>query len=122
MTGALGAAWGGAIIINFYKGKEEKMSENKEEIKTEISADNTASEYEVINIPISDGTEREFAIMDTFEVEGQNYMAVSLIEGDEIQEGVYIYRYQNAEDGDVIVEKITAPAEYKKVSKAYEQM
>ena len=109
-------------IINFYKGKEEKMSENKEEIKTEISADNTASEYEVINIPISDGTEREFAIMDTFEVEGQNYMAVSLIEGDEIQEGVYIYRYQNAEDGDVIVEKITSPAEYKKVSKAYEQM
>ena len=79
-------------------------------------------EYEVINIPISDGTEREFAIMDTFEVEGQNYMAVSLIEGDEIQEGVYIYRYQNAKDGDVIVEKITAPAEYKKVSKAYEQM
>ena len=52
------------------------MSENKEEIKTEISADNTASEYEVINIPISDGTEREFAIMDTFEVEGKNYMAV----------------------------------------------
>lgn len=41
-------------------------------------------------------------------------MAVSLIEEDEIQEGVYIYRYQNAEDGDVIVEKITAPAEYKK--------
>lgn len=116
------SCFGSAIIINFYKGKEKKMSENKEEIKTEISADNTASEYEVINIPISDGTEREFAIMDTFEVEGQNYMAVSLIEGDEIQEGVYIYRYQNAEDGDVIVEKITAPAEYKKVSKAYEQM
>ena len=43
-------------------------------------------------------------------------------EEDEIQEGVYIYRYQNAEDGDVIVEKITAPAEYKKVSKFYECM
>ena len=43
-------------------------------------------------------------------------------EEDEIQEGVYIYRYQNAEDGDVIVEKITAPAEYKKVSKYYECM
>ena len=27
------------------------MSENKEEIKTEISADNTASEYEVIISP-----------------------------------------------------------------------
>ena len=79
-------------------------------------------EYEVISIPVSDGTERDFAIMDTFEFEGQGYLAVSLIEGDEIQEGVYIYRYHNAEDGDVVVEQITLPAEYKKVTKFYEQM
>ena len=64
-------------------------------------------EYEVISIPVSDGTERDFAIMDTFEFEGQGYLAVSLIEGDEIQEGAYIYRYHNAEDGDVVVEQIT---------------
>ena len=70
-------------------------------------------EYEVISIPVSDGTERDFAIMDTFEFEGQGY---------EIQEGVYIYRYHNAEDGDVVVEQITLPAEYKKVTKFYEQM
>ena len=38
-------------------------------------------EYEVISIPVSDGTERDFAIMDTFEFEGQGYLAVSLIEG-----------------------------------------
>ena len=73
----------------------------------------TMEEYEVISIPVSDGTERDFAIMDTFEFEGQ---------GDEIQEGVYIYRYHNAEDGDVVVEQITLPAEYKKVTKFYEQM
>ena len=77
----------------------------------------TMEEYEVISIPVSDGTERDFAIMDTFEFEGQGYLAVSLIEGDEIQEGVYIYRYHNAEDGDVVVEQITLPAEYKKVTK-----
>lgn len=82
----------------------------------------TMEEYEVISIPVSDGTERDFAIMDTFEFEGQGYLAVSLIEGDEIQEGVYIYRYHNAEDGDVVVEQITLPAEYKKVTKFYEQM
>ena len=76
----------------------------------------TMEEYEVISIPVSDGTERDFAIMDTFD------LAVSLIEGDEIQEGVYIYRYHNAEDGDVVVEQITLPAEYKKVTKFYEQM
>ena len=63
----------------------------------------TMEEYEVISIPVSDGTERDFAIMDTFEFGGQGYLAVSLIEGDEIQEGVYIYRYHNAEDGDVVV-------------------
>ena len=82
----------------------------------------TMEEYEVISIPVSDGTERDFAIMDIFEFEGQGYLAVSLIEGDEIQEGVYIYRYHNAKDGDVVVEQITLPAEYKKVTKFYEQM
>ena len=33
----------------------------------------TMEEYEVISIPVSDGTERDFAIMDTFEFEGQGY-------------------------------------------------
>ena len=77
-------------------------------------------EYEVINIPVSDGTEKEFAIIDTFEVEGKNYMAVSLVQEDEIQEGVYLYRYQDAEDGEVVVEQISDPAEYEKVTQAYE--
>lgn len=77
-------------------------------------------EYEVISIPVSDGTEKEFAIMDTFMVEGKSYMAVSLIQEDEIQEGVYLYRYRDAEDGDIVVEQITEPAEYKRVSRTYE--
>lgn len=80
------------------------------------------NEYEVIMIPVSDGTEREFAIMNTFEVEGLQYMAVSLIEEDIIVEGIYLYRYTNAEDGDVIVEQITSPAEYKKVVKYFEKL
>ena len=77
-------------------------------------------EYEVISIPVSDGTGKEFAIMDTFTVEGKSYMAVSLIQEDEIQEGVYLYRYRDAEDGDIVVEQITEPAEYKRVSRTYE--
>lgn len=79
------------------------------------------NEYDVISIPISDGTEREFAIIDTFEIRRKKYMAVSLVEEDEIQEGVYIYRYQNAEDGDVIVEEIGDPEEYEKAVAAYEK-
>ena len=69
-------------------------------------------EYEIINIPISDGTEREFAIMNTFQVAGKNYVAVSLVDGEEIQDGVYIYRYTDVEDSDMIVETITDKAVY----------
>lgn len=79
------------------------------------------NEYEVISIPVSDGTEREFAIIDTFEVRRKTYMAVSLVEEDEIKEGVYIYRYYNAEDGDVIIEEIVDPDEYSKAVAAYEK-
>ena len=79
------------------------------------------NEYEVISMEVSDGTEREFAIIDTFEVRRKTYMAVSLIEDDEIQDGVYIYRYYNAEDGDVIVEEIADSEEYNKAVKAYEK-
>lgn len=78
-------------------------------------------EYEVISIPVSDGTEREFAIMDTFSVEEKSYIAVSLVENDEIKDGIYLYRYTNAEDGDIIVEQITLPSEYKRVVAAYEK-
>ena len=35
-------------------------------------------EYKVVSIPISDGTEREFAIIDTFEVRRKKYMTVAL--------------------------------------------
>lgn len=79
------------------------------------------NEYDVISIPISDGTEKEFAIMDTFEIRRKKYMAVSLVEEDEIQEGVYLYRYTKAEDGDVIVEQIEDEEEYKKAVAAYEK-
>lgn len=104
--------------------EENQMAENKEEMKMEdIEVEESAmEEYEVISIPISDGTQREFAILDTFEVEGQDYMAVALVEGEEIQEGIYIYRYENADDGDLIIEQITAPEEYQKVAKFYEEM
>ena len=55
-------------------------------------------EYEVISIPVSDGTEKEFAIMDTFTVEGKSYMAVSLIQEEEIQGGIYtVIRMQKTE-------------------------
>lgn len=79
-------------------------------------------EYEVITIPVSDGTEREFAIMDTFSVDGKDYVAVSLVEGEEIKDGVFIYSYTTAEDGDMIVEQIETEEEYERVADEYSNM
>lgn len=79
-------------------------------------------EYQVISIPISDGTEREFAIIDTFEIRRKKYMAVALIEDEDIKDGIYIYRYHKADDGDVIVEEISEIDEYDKAAAVYKKM
>lgn len=79
-------------------------------------------EYDVIKIPVSDGTEREFAIMNTFQVEGRDYIAVSLVEGDEIREGVFLYRSQAVSEGELVVEQITSEEEYDEVVKAFEML
>lgn len=79
-------------------------------------------EYEVIMIQVSDGSEKEFAIMDTFEVEGKKYMAVSLVEGDEIQEGIYLYGFRETEEGEIIPEQIVDQEEYEKVADIYVKM
>lgn len=60
-------------------------------------------EFDTITIPMKDGTDKEFAIMDDFEFEGNTYMVVSEIIGDEIQEDLYIYQYrENEDDLDII--------------------
>ncbi len=79
-------------------------------------------EYEVISIPVSDGTEKEFAIKSYFTVDEQDYIAVSLVDGDIVTEEEYIYRYQTAEDEDLIVETISTPAEFKHVTREYQKM
>ena len=47
--------------------------------------------YDTVMITVSDGTEKEFAIMDEFDFEEKHYIVVSPVENNEIQEGLYIY-------------------------------
>lgn len=79
-------------------------------------------EYDVIQIPVSDGTERDFAIMNSFQVEGKDYIAVSLVEGDEIKDGFYLYRCENLSEGELIVEQIPSQKEYEAAVKAFEAL
>ena len=78
-------------------------------------------EIETITMPMEDGTEQEFAILDDFEFEGKTYIVVSMIKDDDIDEDIYIYGYQ--EDGDdVIIDYIEDDEEYEKVCAAYDEL
>lgn len=83
--------------------------------------DNDYIDIETIVIPLEDGTELECAIMDEFEMDGQGYMVLSPIEGEEIGEDLYVYRY--TEDGDdVTLDYIDDEEELERVNDFYSAM
>lgn len=78
-------------------------------------------EFSVITLPMDDGTEQEFAIMDEFEFNGSMYMVVSAVNGDEIEDDMFLYRFR--EDGDdLIVDYIDDEEEYAAAVAAYEEL
>ena len=78
-------------------------------------------DVECITIPLEDGTEMECAILDQFEYEGQGYVLLSPVEGEEIQEDMFIYRYE--EDGDdIIIDYIDDEKELEAVASFYDQL
>jgi len=103
------------LLKRFEYAKKHFYAENKK-------GETTMNEYEIITLPVSDGTEKEFAIMDTFVAENKQYVAVSLVKDDSIQDGIFLYRYKDAEDGDMIVETISTPEEYERIAEVYESL
>lgn len=76
-------------------------------------------EYDTVMIRISSGEEKEFAIMDEFDLDQKHYIVVSLIENDEILEGCYIYKAL-AEKEEMIIEQIKDVDELQKAAAYYE--
>ena len=54
----------------------------------------TFFEYETVMIPLSNGKEQEFAIMEEFDLDDKHYIVVSPVMNDEIQEGFYIRKME----------------------------
>jgi len=77
-------------------------------------------EYVTFTIETSLGETVEMAVLSEFEFEGKEYVAAGLIDGDEIQEGVYLYKVKDSEE--FAVEKLRNKFEYDKVSRAYLEM
>ena len=77
--------------------------------------------FETFILPMEDGTEQEFAILDEFEFEGKGYILVSAVEDDELSEELVLYNCEY--DGeDMIINYIEDETEYKRVAEAYDAM
>ena len=78
-------------------------------------------EVDTFTLTAEDGTEQEFGILDMFEVEGKQYIAVSEITDDALSEEIILLTY--AEEGeDMIVGSIEEDDEYEAVEAAYLKM
>jgi hypothetical protein len=72
-------------------------------------------------ITVSDGSEKEFAIMEEFDFEEKHYIVVSPVENDQVQGGLYIYKAViSGEEMEVL--RIEDAEEFEKVSAYYEAM
>ena len=77
--------------------------------------------YDTVMITVSDGTEKEFAIMEEFDFEEKHYIVVSPVEDNQVQEGLYIYRAVVSGE-EMEVSRIEDAEEFEKVSAYYEAM
>ncbi len=75
--------------------------------------------YDTVMITVSDGTEKEFAIVEEFDFEGKHYIVVSPVVNNEVQEGLYIYNAVVSGE-ELEVSRIEDAAEFEKVSAYYE--
>lgn len=77
-------------------------------------------QYVTFTTETSAGDIVEMAVLSEFEFENKFYVAAGLINGDEITEGIYLYKVKDSEE--FAVEKLRNKFEYDKVSKAYLEM
>ncbi len=80
--------------------------------------ENEFMEYETFEMEMG-GEEREFAIIEEFQVENKFYVAAALVVDDTVSdEGCYLFRSKKIDD-EICIEKIADKDEYEKVSEVY---
>ncbi|MBQ7775401.1 MAG: DUF1292 domain-containing protein [Lachnospiraceae bacterium] len=78
-------------------------------------------EYTTFILEMSDKKKHEFAIVEEFDFEEKHYILVSEVKGDEITEGVYMFRGETKGE-DFFVEEIEDKEEYARATAAYEAL
>ena len=74
-------------------------------------------EHQMMKIVLDDGTEVEWIVLEIFEVEGKEYIALLPEEGEDI----YIYSYKEDDEG-VELGNIEEDEEFEKVGKALDEI
>lgn len=93
--------------------------ENKDMLMDEMN------DYETVVLELDNGTEEEFAILQSFEMEGKNYVLLALIKDDAVSEDAEEMLFMRdetddtCEDGEIILTVIETDDEYNKVVDFY---
>lgn len=76
-----------------------------------------------VTLTLDDGSELECAVLAIFPVEDQQYIALLPLDDEEGEEGeVFLYRFNETEDGDPELLNIEDDEEYEKVADAFDEL
>ena len=88
-------------------------------------ADNNMEPQEEMTVTLNmdDGSEVECVVLTIFEAAGRDYIALLPMDGAESEEGeVYLYRYNEPEDGEPSLDNIEDDEEYEIVADAFDEL
>ena len=76
-----------------------------------------------VTLTLDDGSEVECVVLTIFEAGDRDYIALLPTEGAEAEEGeVYLYRYEEDEDGNPSLDNIEDDDEYEVVADAFDEL
>ena len=79
-------------------------------------------EVQLVTLIDEDGNEQDFEVIEIFEVDGKEYVAIAPPEGEEDDDEVMVFRLEVEENGEETLREIEDDEEWNKVADAYMDM
>lgn len=95
------------------------MAEDKGREEVEVTAEEDDEEPEIITLEFEDGTKVDCEVMGIFDYEDKDYIALIPNDG---TDDVYIYGYQEYDDGSFELEDIEDDEQFAKVAAEFESI
>jgi uncharacterized protein YrzB (UPF0473 family) len=95
--------------------RDEKLSNTEKEQNCSHADGHDHEHHQIIAIEFDDGTELDCPVLDVFEVNGQEYIALI----HPVEETALLYRFFDNEDGTLDLTSIEDDAEYEVVSETF---